>query len=540
VVQRVPDRPTRCAIYTRKSTDEGLDQAFNSLDAQREACAAYVMSQRHEGWVLVPEHYDDGGCSGGNMDRPGLQQLLADVNAGRIDVIVTYKVDRLTRSLADFACIVDVLDKRGTSFVSVTQSFNTTTSMGRLTLNFLLSFAQYERELGAERVRDKIAMSKAKGMWMGGPVPLGYDVRDRKLVANEDEAEVVRHIFQRYAELRSVGELADELQRDGVRTKARMYKSGRAVGGIAFTKGPLAYLLKNPVYVGVVRHKGTEHEGEHAPIIERALFDEVQRLLASARVERRVGSRAKSPSLLTGMLVDPAGRPMSPTFTSRDARRYRYYQTRSERGVRLAKDDIVRLPAGELERIVIEQLSQWLRTAEAPDGTAQDIVERQAENHHAARTLEQGSVAEQRAVLLALNLAVQVHDDHVAIEVDDGAERHAIRVEARLVDRGSDLRLAIAPDGGSPRRETDPVLIKLIVQAFAARESMRADTPCAMTDGYSQHHRTRLARLSYLAPDIVAAIIDGRQPPSLNGRRLLRAANLPLDWQAQRQMLGFA
>src|SRR5690349_19033103 len=241
---RRPAKRFRCAIYTRKSSEEGLEQAFNSLDAQREACAAFILSQSHEGWELVNEHYNDGGWSGGNMARPALQQLLADVAAGKVDVILVYKVDRLTRSLADFARIVEALDKAGASFVSITQAFNTTTSMGRLTLNVLLSFAQFEREVTSERIRDKVAASKRKGMWMGGPVPLGYRLEERKLLVDENEAETVRLIFRRYAELGSVGDLADALAGAGIRTKVRSFGNGRTVGGVVFTRGPLAHLLQ--------------------------------------------------------------------------------------------------------------------------------------------------------------------------------------------------------------------------------------------------------------------------------------------------------
>ena len=251
----------RCAIYTRKSTEEGLDQAFNSLDAQREACAAYILSQAHEGWELVNEHYDDGGWSGGNMARPALQQLLADVAAGKVDIIVVYKVDRLTRSLADFARIVEALDKAGASFVSVTQAFNTTSSMGRLTLNVLLSFAQFEREVTSERIRDKVAASKRKGMWMGGPVPIGYRLGNRKLLIDESEAETVRLIFSRYLELASVGALADELAAAGIRTKVRSFANGRSVGGVFFARGSLAQLLQNPVFIGKVGHRGELFDG---------------------------------------------------------------------------------------------------------------------------------------------------------------------------------------------------------------------------------------------------------------------------------------
>lgn len=253
----------RCAIYTRKSTEDGLDQEFNSLDAQREACEAYIESQKSEGWKLVKTRYDDGGLSGGAMNRPALESLLEHVRAGKIDIIVVYKVDRLTRSLADFAKIVEILDDQGASFVSVTQAFNTTTSMGRLTLNVLLSFAQFEREVTAERIRDKIAASRKKGLWMGGPVPLGYDVRDKKMQINAKEAETVRRLFELYLELDTVRDVKAEADHRGYKTKEQKYSTGRKVGGCSFTRGRLYHLLKNPLYIGRVKHKDTTYQGQH-------------------------------------------------------------------------------------------------------------------------------------------------------------------------------------------------------------------------------------------------------------------------------------
>ena len=329
---RAVGAPVRCAIYTRKSTEEGLEQAFNSLDAQREACAAYIASQRHEGWVPTPELYDDGGFSGGNMERPGLRQLMADVQTGKVDVIVVYKVDRLTRALSDFAKIVEILDARGASFVSVTQSFNTTTSMGRLTLNVLLSFAQFEREVTGERIRDKVAASKKKGMWMGGPVPLGYDVRDRKLVVNEAEAATVRHVFDRYCAIGNARELLIELGETGVRTKATIMKSGVPRGGIAFTRGSLLYLLSNRVYIGETKHRAAHYPGEHHAIVAQPLWDEVQAVRSGNRVVRGATRNIAHPSLLLGLVFDGAGRPMSPSHACKGARRYRYYVTKPDSG----------------------------------------------------------------------------------------------------------------------------------------------------------------------------------------------------------------
>lgn len=339
----------RCAVYTRKSTEDGLEQVFNSLDAQYEACAAYASSQRHEGWAVVPERYDDGGFSGGNMHRPGMERLLDDVAAGKVNIILVYKIDRLTRSLADFAKIVDVLDKAGASFVSITQSFNNTTSMGRLTLNMLLSFAQFEREVTGERIRDKIAASKRKGLWMGGPVPLGYSIEARKLVVDQAEADLVRHIYQRYLDLASAVELADELNRHGYRTKVQQRTSGPHRGGCLFQRGTLYHLLRNRIYLGQMVHKGECFPGEHSAIIETGLWDAVQeKLKANASgTSRRL--RSQQPSLLVGLVFDGQGRAMTPSHATKPGRRYRYYVTRSEQ---LDGAPAWRVSAHDLERLV--------------------------------------------------------------------------------------------------------------------------------------------------------------------------------------------
>src|SRR5215467_8715801 len=318
----------RCAIYTRKSSEEGLEQEFNSLQAQREACEAFINSQRHEGWVCLPAAFDDGGFSGATMERPALQRLLADLTAGRVDIVVVYKIDRLTRSLTDFAKIVEIFDARGASFVSVTQQFNTTTSMGRLTLNILLSFAQFEREVIGERIHHKIAASKKKGMWMGGVPPLGYRVRDRKLVIIDGEAEMVRTIFRRYAELGSVRVLKDELGVRGIKSKFWTSASGLLRGGKPFSRGALYLMLQNRLYRGEIVHKGKSHPGEHTPIIEQPLWAAVQAQLAGNAAERNSGTNTRQPSLLAGLLFDGDGNRMTPTHAVKNGVRYRYYVSR--------------------------------------------------------------------------------------------------------------------------------------------------------------------------------------------------------------------
>jgi DNA invertase Pin-like site-specific DNA recombinase len=346
----------RCAIYTRKSTEHNLDLAFNSLDAQREACEAYVKSQAHEGWRLVPEHYDDGGLSGASLDRPALQLLLDQVRSGKVDVIVVYKVDRLTRSLADFAKLVETFDKHEVSFVSVTQSFNTTSGMGRLTLNVLLSFAQFEREVIGERVRDKIAVSKRKGLWVGGPVPLGYRSVDKKIGIVEEDAEIVRTIFRRYLALGSIGLLIDDLHRRGLMPKPRIGNDGKTVQPTHFMVGPLAHLLKNRFYVGEVVYRDEVHPGEQLPIVDRVLFEAVQAKLKDGAVARKF-RRSQSPSFLMGLLYDDRGNRMSPSHANKKGVRYRYYVSQAILQNRKAEAGaIARIAAPEIEELVVAAL----------------------------------------------------------------------------------------------------------------------------------------------------------------------------------------
>lgn len=348
----------RCAIYTRKSTEEGLDMDYNTLDAQREAGEKYVEAMRGEGWRVIPDLYDDGGFSGGNMDRPALKRLIGDIEAGRIDIVVVYKVDRLSRSLMDFAKLVEILDKHGTSFVSVTQHFNTKDSMGRLTLNILLSFAQFEREVTGERIRDKFAASKMKGMWMGGPPPLGYDVADRKLVTNPEEAALVNHIFDRFVALGSLSLLVKELNEAGYRTKHYTSRTGKSVGGKLFTENPLRTFLKNRILLGEIHHKGKYFPGLHQPIITQAQFDAAQAVFAeNSKGKRKRTFQAKSKALLKGILFcGRCGGAMSPTHTNKGKKNYHYYAANSYRKQSCALCPTNRIPAGEIEEIVMNQI----------------------------------------------------------------------------------------------------------------------------------------------------------------------------------------
>jgi site-specific DNA recombinase len=413
-------RRTRCAVYTRKSSEEGLDMEFNSLDAQRESCEAYVASQRQEGWVLVPDYYDDGGFSGGTLERPALKRLLADIEAGLVDVVVVYKIDRLSRSLMDFSRLVEVFDRQNVTFVSITQSFNTTTSMGRLTLNILLSFAQFEREVTGERIRDKIAASRRKGIWMGGHPPMGYDVKDRKLVINPTEAAVVRGLFERFVQLGSVVELVRDATAQGLCSK-----SGRPID-----KGQIYKLFRNRVYRGEAVHKGTSYPGEHKAIIDEALWDKVYAILAISPRTRAKNSRRSTPALLKGLVFGPDGRAMSPAHTRKSGRLYRYYvsQTVIQHGA--GASSIARVPAGEIEAAVIGQVRHMLRAPEVivaawREGHRYDDDLTEQEMREALVQLdplwEELFPAEQARVIQLLVDRVDIHQDEVAIRLrNDG------------------------------------------------------------------------------------------------------------------------
>ncbi len=545
----------RCAIYTRKSTEEGLEQEFNSLDAQYEACAAYIASQKHEGWVQVKDRYDDGGISGGTMERPGLQRLLDDIRNRLVDVIVVYKVDRLTRSLADFAKIVEILDDRKASFVSVTQAFNTTTSMGRLTLNVLLSFAQFEREVTGERIRDKIAASKRKGLWMGGPVPLGYEVKERKLIVNETEAELVRHIYQRYITLRSVRELVEELNRDGHVTKVQHRTSGPHRGGVPFRRGTLYHLLSNRIYLGEIVHKGEAHAGEHPAIIPTPLWTEVQDKLA-ARSPGALGQRTSERcSHLIGLLFDGLGRPMTSSHSSTGSRRYRYYRTRQATRTEPAWS----VSAHDVERLVQRQLGDLL--------TDRDRMARLIAGHDprqmdhgvaAARKLATGEPLLPSLALLGVQ-QIDLGENHLEIMLSerdllracgmvisqdhDGVVR--LSTPVRKVRRGHDIRLVIPGEetANLPAARPDSRLVSLIHEAMETRKQLLARpdqsiSAFAASQGKCRKRTARLLHLSWLAPDIIRAIVDGTQPASLTSR-VLMTVELPVGWDRQKAAFGF-
>ena len=560
----------RCAIYTRKSSEEGLEQAFNSLDAQRETCEAYVLSQKHEGWVVLPAMYDDGGISGGTLERPALQRLLADIAARKVDTVVVYKVDRLTRSLADFAKIVEVFERHAVTFVSVTQSFNTTTSMGRLTLNMLLSFAQFEREVAGERIRDKIAASKRKGMWMGGLPPLGYDVADRRLVINEAEADTVRHIFWRYAALGSVRTVQDELDRAGILSKRRTDRFGRATGSKPLSRGALYLMLQNRIYRGEIVHKDASFPGEHDAIIDQALWDEVEARLALNRVERQSGARAAEPSLLTGLITDEHGERMTPTHANKKGTRYRYYVSHDliRRGRPSDAQTGWRVPAGEIEAVVEQRILKFLTDEaglhEALETTVRDAGRRRAAVAAARELAEHwpGLPASEKRLLLQ-RLAVRIDIGPAGLDIavrtgalikdiqradpngvgPDGAPAPApvinLAVPIQLKRVGKEMRLLVDGAGSGETRSANRSLLRLLgqahrFQAMALGGNGASTGTLAAEAGVSRSYFTRILKLSFLSPTLTSAILEGRQSATLNAASLTRdAGEFALEWTDQ-------
>jgi DNA invertase Pin-like site-specific DNA recombinase len=568
-------RALRCGVYTRKSSEEGLEQEFNSLHAQREACEAYIKSQRHEGWICLAQCYDDGGLSGATMDRPALRQLLADIQAGKIDAVVTYKVDRLTRSLADFAKIVEIFDAKGVSFVSVTQQFNTTTSMGRLTLNVLLSFAQFEREVTGERIRDKIAASKKKGMWMGGMPPLGYRARDHKLIVIDSEAETVRHIFRRYAALGSVRLLQEELETQGIRSKRWTSTTGRCWGGKPIVRGALYRMLQNRIYRGEIVHKDQHYPGEHMPIIDQALWDEVQAKLASNAVEHRTGENMKNASLLAGLLFDGQGHRMTPTHAIKKGTRYRYYVSNpliSES--RADAPDGLRIPAGDIEHLVTTRIGQFLsepaRLFEALASQVETAAPQRYMLHRATELAAKWPALKpsqlrpilaaliQRVILRVERIDLLLLPSRIAGLLRDGSPGPAsastqpdkeqpvvLSAPVQLRRVGFGIKMLI-DETASPGRAArpDPRLIKLIARAHLLNSKLAESKSerlmeLAQSQRMTSSYFTRVLRLTFLAPDITRAILEGRHPQDLTARKLLAHSRLPLTWPEQRQILGF-
>jgi DNA invertase Pin-like site-specific DNA recombinase len=561
---RAEQKSLKCAIYTRKSTEEGLEQAFNSLDAQREACEAFAKSQAHEGWQVLPEHYDDGGFSGSNMDRPALSSLLADIESGQIDIVIVYKVDRLSRSLADFVRLIELFDQTGVSFVSVTQQFNTSTSMGRLTLNVLLSFAQFEREVTSERIRDKIAASKKKGMWMGGLVPLGYDRVEKQLVVNEAEAKLVRHIYHRYLALGCVRELKAELDRDGYVSKPRP-EHHRSKGQKPFSRGALYTVLKNPVYLGKVHHKGKLHDGKHAAIVNKTIWEEVQAVLARNRSNKASQASAKYPSLLGGLVWDDRGNRMSPTYTRRKNRHYPYYISQA---VLQYKEDeggsVLRVPGKTLEATTTDLLLNFLSSADqildllVEIGLSGDRLDHAVQAGAAlASDWQSRAISDQITIINELVARVVVSKKTVTIQLDrncllirlaglalDTKSQQHITLETAVNLRRSGIESKlIYPAGGEPTVHDRSVkaLQEALLKSLKWNEDLvsgnvRSIDALIERDRLNPRQVHRLRKLAFLAPDIMERIIAGEVPETLTLERLKK--DFPVKWAEQRSHFG--
>jgi DNA invertase Pin-like site-specific DNA recombinase len=552
----------RCAVYTRKSSEEGLDQSFNSLHAQREACEAYIGSQKHEGWKVLRTVYDDGGFSGGTMERPALQLLLSDIRKGLVDVVVVYKIDRLTRSLFDFAKIVEIFEAANVSFVSITQSFNTTTSMGRLTLNVLLSFAQFEREVTGERIRDKIAASKRKGMWMGGNIPLGYDLKDRKLVPNLEEAAVIRTIFETYLRCGTVRVLKEELDRKDLRTRKRTTErpdgSHRTTGGIRFGTGHLYWILRNPIYIGMIRHRGELHPGEHEPLVARELWDEVRRQLSSNAVARRLGKRTANSSLLAGRIFTMDGRRLTPSHTVKGTRRYRYYATTGNS----PSNPAIRLPAHALESLVADAVSAWLGDPHAVLDWLQPNTEgisnletalERAKRLSRTRIEEAGDSCvdldfpsliervglDEGSIKITVSSAALASALQIDCVVDHAAQPLVIEQAISLKRKGREQKLIVTSSTASGRNP-DPALLSALARArrwFGKVKAQEVESiaDLARVENVNRAWISNQLALAFLAPDITEAVLNGTQPVTLTLDHLVEIANTSSDWSLQRQ-----
>jgi site-specific DNA recombinase len=551
----------RCAVYTRKSSEEGLEQDFNSLHAQREASEAFIKSQQGEGWRLVKTAYDDGGLSGGNMERPALQRLLEDIRHGLIDVVVVYKVDRLTRSLADFAKMVEVFDAQGVSFVAVTQQFNTTTSMGRLTLNVLLSFAQFEREVTGERIRDKIAASKRKGIWMGGCPSIGYDVRDRRLVVNQEEATTVRRIYHRYLKTGSVPKLKKALDRDGVVSKIRVSRKGIRSGGLSFSRGALYELLSNPIYIGEIRHKRERHPGQHEAILDRTLWEKVQKRLRD-RTDRPTEPRTKvSPSPLAGKVFDETGEPLYVQAAVKVRRRYRYYGSRSlVRGSKVEGERGWRLPGPELERavaiaarIILDDkaaILEGLQVAGMGDIDINSVFTVVAEWRERLLAERERSTAlvelVEKAVLTDEGIRLGLYIPIPCGGPGTAPLRKVLRlfrfVPLKVKRRGVEMRLII--NGGVEPRKPDPALLKAFARAKRWFEELvsgrvRSLVEIARREGLAKRYVTRLTKLAFASPRFIEGIAEGCLPAKTNLQMLMDAgAALPIKWHEQEKLFS--
>ena len=537
-------RRIRCAIYTRKSSEEGLEQEFNSLDAQREACEAYITSQRHEGWELLDRHYDDGGISGGHLDRPALQQLMRDIDDRQVDQIVVYKIDRLTRSLADFSGLVDRLDKAEASFVSVTQSFNTGNSMGRLTLNVLLSFAQFEREVTAERIRDKIAASKRKGLWMGGSVPLGYDADGRTLKINEGEAKAIRTLYDLYEEHGALNLVAKAAEQSGIRSRRRQTKTGHWRGGNVLSRGHIHHILTNPIYAGRIPHKGKTYEGQHPAIIDPARWERVQMQLASkASAPRGRRSRRTDPSPLTGKLFDENGNRLSPSHSKKRGRRYRYYISRKL--VTGRKEDLQgrgwRLPAEALEvfvqqavqRQVQSSIGIWLSQTNDPK-IHQRALALLDDPNWMLSTVDRVDLQDGT---LTIALAKTVLSQELGIDIESFAlSELAFTIPFNLRRRGVETRFVM----GGQTLKLDTSLIANIARSHQWLDRIKngeALDQIADSENTTRKRVQQTLNFAFIAPDIVRDIVAGKQSIGLTST-WIATHELPICWDEQRKLIA--
>lgn len=553
--------PISCAIYTRKSSEEGLEQGFNSLDAQREACEAFILSQKTQGWRLVPTTYDDGGFSGGNIERPGLQRLMDDVQAKRVQIVVVYKVDRLTRSLADFAKLVEIFDAQGASFVSVTQQFNTTSSMGRLTLNVLLSFAQFEREVTGERIRDKIAASKRKGMWMGGIPPIGYCSHERTLAIDETQAPRIREIYRLYLQFGCVRRLKEELHNRGWLTTPRTTRAGEQ-GNLPFSRGHLYRILANPVYLGKIVHKDQVFEGQHPALIDQELWEAVQERLAENQNGVRRQTNAAEPSLLAGLVFDTKGVRFTPSHAKKGAKRYRYYVRAPSESGEAPEDKAIRIPAHELESAVIETVFSFLTSQEqlmelvdsseavgiermlaqaralgkelASEATAKNGIKNSAKSIQRLRRLVEKVVVRDADLVVT----VRLHAIWPAME----ARMHTLVVAARLKRCGLAVRLVVWAPHQPPPPQKDPTLIAMLNKAHdwfgRLTVSGHSIQQIAEAEQVTGSYVTRVVHLAFLAPDLVQSILRGEQPEAVSSSRLFQTIPLPACWNAQRRLFA--
>jgi site-specific DNA recombinase len=554
----------QCAIYTRKSSEEGLEQSFNSLDAQREAGLAFIQSQRHEGWHAINTHYDDGGLSGGNMERPALKRLMEDIRLGKVNTVVVYKVDRLTRSLADFAKIIEQFDAQNVSFVSVTQQFNTTSSMGRLTLNVLLSFAQFEREVTGERIRDKIAASKKKGMWMGGFVPLGYDLRDRRIYVNSKEAEIVRAIYSNYLRLGCVMALKDYLDRNRIFSKSRTSGNGAKSGGTSFSRGALYKILRNRIYAGEIAHKGGVYIGQHEAIIDREQWDQVQKLLIRNHQGKRRKARVTKVSLLTGILFDAAGNRYTPTHSNKSGRRYRYYTSQAVIRKAAQTEEPARIPAHDLEAAVTERILEFLKSprdmlkALGHQGDRKSKYSELLRQASDRATSWDGISAQHRERFLKAVLdRVVIHPDSVEVKMrkepliqqlagktspqsSGGCEYISLFCSFRVANHGKSLRLIVGNEQAPSEINTHAIL-KAVARARAWREQLISGEAHGIEHLASLNHFhvayvRRILPFARLGPAAIEAILNGQIAPDLNLDSLL--GRIPMAWKEQAAIIG--